>query len=201
MSKEIIERRNKILTEMGYIISRVFPSGYAYKEFKDYKYQGHGWIKYADTARKDLYAITDEQFAFELSLLPERELKAQKELEEFIAARRQEIEDQKNEREKQNVYAEGNFQISVFNGWTYKSLEEFKKDRSSSELHNYHQDWNKLMDVVKKCINSYHDMRMDIFSALHKADKDKVWLAVVDFIQWSKKNKHLIDEHIAKQPN
>lgn len=45
---------------------------------------------------------------------------------------------------------EGNFLISVFNGWTYKDVAEFIKDPTSSELHNYHEDWNKLMPVVEK---------------------------------------------------
>ena len=48
---------------------------------------------------------------------------------------------------------EGNFLISVFNGWTYENVKDFSKDITSNELHNYHEDWNKLMMAVDKIID------------------------------------------------
>jgi len=50
---------------------------------------------------------------------------------------------------------EGNFLISIFNNWTYKNIKEFKKDISSKELHNYHEDLNKLISTVRKIYKMY----------------------------------------------
>ena len=50
-----------------------------------------------------------------------------------------------------------NFLISQFNGWTYKSVDEFIKDKSSYELHNYQEDWNKLIPVCRKFDQLYSD--------------------------------------------
>lgn len=55
-----------------------------------------------------------------------------------------------NQKTIEDEILEGNFLISVFNEWTYTSIEDFIKDRTSSMLHNYHEDWNKLMVVVEK---------------------------------------------------
>lgn len=46
------------------------------------------------------------------------------------------------------------------------------------------RDWNKLMDVCKKIIESYAAERQDIFSALHKIDKHAVFKACVEFIKF-----------------
>ena len=56
-----------------------------------------------------------------------------------------------------NQTIENNFLISVFNDWLYKNVEEFKKDRYSTELHNYHEDWNKIIPVCRKFDMLYSD--------------------------------------------
>lgn len=48
----------------------------------------------------------------------------------------------------------------------------------------YFVNWDGIMPVVIKCLNSYHDMREDIFSALHNCDLLGVQLACLNFIKW-----------------
>ena len=43
-------------------------------------------------------------------------------------------------------------------------------------------DWNDLMPVCKKIIESYFDKRTEIFAGLHEVDIEKTFNAVVDFI-------------------
>lgn len=45
-------------------------------------------------------------------------------------------------------------------------------------------DWNTLMPICKKIIESYYDKREDIFEGLHKIDIDKTFNAVVEFIKF-----------------
>jgi len=48
----------------------------------------------------------------------------------------------------------------------------------------YNTSWDWLIPVAKKCIASYHDNRQDIFEALHKCDIEKLYKAIVEFIEW-----------------
>jgi len=48
----------------------------------------------------------------------------------------------------------------------------------------YHLSFDWLMPVAKKCIDSYHDMRFDIFQALDDVNINKLWVSCVNFIQW-----------------
>jgi len=92
--------------------------------------------------------------------------------------------------------------IAEFDGW-YRDLEVnkgseinyFYKDKSagitndiilptSAEHFKYHMSWDWLMPVAKKCIESYHDNRQDIYSALDKVDMPKLWIACYEFINW-----------------
>ncbi len=57
----------------------------------------------------------------------------------------------------------------------------------------FHSDWNQLMIVIKKIVESYFDMRHDIYSAVDKADRDGAWKAVVEFIEfWNDDTKEKI---------
>lgn len=43
-----------------------------------------------------------------------------------------------------------NWIISVFRGWAYKSVLDTYNDPSFEELHNYHEDFNRLIEVVER---------------------------------------------------
>jgi len=92
--------------------------------------------------------------------------------------------------------------IAEFDGW-YRDLEVnkgsevnyFHKDKSTwitdkvmlpnaPGYFKYHMSWDWLMPVAKKCIESYHDNRQDIYSALDKVDMPKLWTACYEFIKW-----------------
>jgi hypothetical protein len=46
------------------------------------------------------------------------------------------------------------------------------------------EDWNQLMVVCKKIVESYFDKREDIFAGLIKIDIEKTFSAVVEFIKF-----------------
>lgn len=94
--------------------------------------------------------------------------------------------------------------LAEFDGW-YRDLEVnkgseinyFHKDKSTwitNEImvpcgpgyFKYHISWDWLMPVAKKCIDSYHDNRQDIYSALNDVDMAKLWIACYEFIKWHK---------------
>lgn len=49
-----------------------------------------------------------------------------------------------------NIITYNNYLLSLFNGWDYKNVDDFAKDITSSQLHNYHEDWNKLIPLCRK---------------------------------------------------
>lgn len=59
--------------------------------------------------------------------------------------------------------------------------------KKPSEL-AYHKDWNWIIPVARKCINSYHDKRELIFEALHDCDLEALHHACVLFILWYNDN-------------
>lgn len=63
-------------------------------------------------------------------------------------------------------------------GWNTLNYGEYIRDLK------YHSDWNQLMPVCKKIIDSYHSNREGIFRGLHLCDIDKTYDAVIDFIDW-----------------
>lgn len=48
----------------------------------------------------------------------------------------------------------------------------------------FHEDWNWLMPVAKKCIDSYYDGRSNIYAGLNQVDIVALYRACVAFIQW-----------------
>lgn len=50
----------------------------------------------------------------------------------------------------EHLSVERNFLIAKFMGYTYPDILNMSFAMSVGELHNYHQDWNKLMHVVEK---------------------------------------------------
>lgn len=61
------------------------------------------------------------------------------------------------------------------------------------------KDWNILMEVCKKIINSYFDNRNYIFDGLHKCDINLTYKAVVDFLHFwydDTKPKYTWTDHI-----
>jgi len=57
-------------------------------------------------------------------------------------------------------------------------------------FYNPHSDWNTLMPVCKKIIESYFDMRGDIYLGLQKCDINATFEAVVEFIKfWNDDSK------------
>ena len=95
---------------------------------------------------------------------------------------------------------ENNFLISQFNGWTYQNVDEFIKDRSSSELHNYQEDWNKLMPVIEKIEELGYSVNINglafhiekpngeliCYSKLFEDKKATCYSAVKSFVRWYK---------------
>ena len=101
---------------------------------------------------------------------------------------------------------EGNFIIAVFNNWSYKDVEDTERDTTFPLLHNYHEDWNKLMPVVERiellgykfqmCRKRVEIIEDNIKDPLHLILKkesskiDSTWQAVVEFAE--SYNKQLI---------
>jgi hypothetical protein len=109
---------------------------------------------------------------------------------------------------------EGNFLISKAMGYTYPSANS-EIFRLSYDLHNYHEDWNKLMPVVEKI--EQIDGGVFNFSVLYKqglitsnrvnftikglpkrnnisvtstSTKEAVWLTIVEFYKWYNQNNN-----------
>ena len=59
----------------------------------------------------------------------------------------------------------------------------------------YHKDWNWLMPVMRKCIDTFHDNRFNIFRSLHEVNIEKCWKAAVEFIQWANEHREHIEEY------
>lgn len=89
------EERRQFFLDKGYIIG--VATGAAYKEFKDYAYQGDGCIKYAQTCNRVL-ELSDEEFEKEIILLPAKEVEAQRQLDEYVNGRKQAKLNEENER-------------------------------------------------------------------------------------------------------
>lgn len=72
------------------------------------------------------------------------------------------------------------FDLSKISGKTFDHY--IKNDREW--LMPYGNDWNYLITVARKCINSYADNRQDIFASLHDCDIKKLYAAIVKYIKW-----------------
>lgn len=48
----------------------------------------------------------------------------------------------------------------------------------------FNSDWNWLIPVAKRIIESYFDSRTEIYSALNECDLNKLYKAVIDFINF-----------------
>lgn len=67
------------------------------------------------------------------------------------------------------------------------SEEDGDYDVFGNEGYNYYSpesDWNHLMMVCKKIIDSYFDDRQDIYRGLNNADIEETFEAVVEFIKF-----------------
>jgi hypothetical protein len=51
----------------------------------------------------------------------------------------------------------------------------------------FHNDWNWIMPVARKCIDSYYDGRSDIYAGLTQVNIVKLFRACVAFIDWLEK--------------
>lgn len=67
-------------------------------------------------------------------------------------------------------------------------------------LTDYSYSWNNIMPLAKKCIDTYHDHREDIFSALHKVDIDALFIAIVKFIKWCNAHPENIEGYKETKP-
>lgn len=65
---------------------------------------------------------------------------------------------------------------------------------------DYSVRWDAIMPLAKKCIDTYHDHREDIFSALHKVDKDALFIAIVKFIKWCNAHPENIEGYKETKP-
>lgn len=90
-----IDERKQFFKDRGYIIGMA--TGAAYKEFKDYAYQGDGWTKYAQTC-DNVLDLSDDKFEKEIALLPRKEADAQRRLDEYVNGRKQAKLNEENER-------------------------------------------------------------------------------------------------------
>lgn len=94
---------------------------------------------------------------------------------------------------------DGNLTIEKFMGFTTYYMKEIDQIMvnvqsdvpiylSNWERIRFHDSWDWLMPVAKKCIDSYHDKREDIYDALKQTDIMKCWRACVAFIKWYNEN-------------
>lgn len=97
-------------------------------------------------------------------------------------------------------FIEGNFLIAKFMGYDYPDLKNEVWRFSADDLHNYHEDWNKLMEVVEK-INEWHTetmcKKMDFYLLNQSicSSKKMVREGCIEFIQWyNAKRLHNIKE-------
>lgn len=91
------------------------------------------------------------------------------------------IENNKLLAEFLNCKQDGNGQYLIPN-WGWDKVENLK----------FHNDWNWLMEVVKKCKTiqlSNKNKIADIYDALHNTNIDSVYKACVEFIKWYNENK------------
>ena len=65
---------------------------------------------------------------------------------------------------------------------------------SSHSVHlHFDVSWDWLMPVLKKCIDSFHDNRFNIFTSLRLIDIDLCWKAAVEFVKWYNNHKIYAD--------
>lgn len=98
-------------------------------------------------------------------------------------------------------FIEGNFLIAKFMGYNYFSVKNEIWKLSQYDLHNYHEDWNKLIAAVKKL----GDMEAipglsplwDDFISFHVATFEikSVWKKFIEILKWyNAKRLHNIKE-------
>jgi len=83
-----------------------------------------------------------------------------------------------------------------------KSDKKLQIDFKSLDLSNspqYHENWNWIIPVAKKCILSYHDNRQSIFSSLHDVDIENLFKSCVVFINWYYDNEKDCLEYIKQK--
>lgn len=93
-------------------------------------------------------------------------------------------------KKEEQVY--GNVLIAKYMGWKIDNSFPDKDRIWRSPSHNieldttmkFHSDWEMLMPVCKKIIESYFDNRTEIFDGLHNTNRDETWRAVVKFIEF-----------------
>ena len=76
-------------------------------------------------------------------------------------------------------------EVKVYKGnhrWVYLSTEDHEEPHY--QPYDPDRDWNKLMNVCKKIIESYASERQDIFSALNNVDMQATFKACVEFIKF-----------------
>lgn len=67
---------------------------------------------------------------------------------------------------------EGNFLIAKVMGYNYSSANS-EVFRLSYELHNYHEDWNKLIAVIKKLEGGFSMLWRDV--TINKVRKQNIF--------------------------
>lgn len=82
---ETINHRRTTLLMLGYNDFTNNVTHSAWKEYKDYQYQGEGWITYCQTC-PDLHLLIDEEFEGEIASLPEKEELAQAKFDLWVGA-------------------------------------------------------------------------------------------------------------------
>jgi hypothetical protein len=102
----------------------------------------------------------------------------------------------------------GNDVIAAYMGWFTEPHQEgswfIKTDSAKYVIYSIHnnyphkdlpfqRDWNAIMPVAKKVIESYHDRRTEIFQALNAVDIEALWDALVDFIEWYNRGEGWIE--------
>jgi len=86
---------------------------------------------------------------------------------------------------------ENNKLIAEFIGYVLrgKNTYEYNDKLYFSDELKFHNDWNRLMEVVKKCrqkqvSNMPVNIMADIYDALHNCEIEHLYNAVVEFIKW-----------------
>jgi len=82
---ETINYRRTTLLVLGYNDFTRTATRSAWKEYKDYNYQGEGWITYCQTC-PNLHLLIDEEFEGEIASLPEKEELAQAKFDLWVGA-------------------------------------------------------------------------------------------------------------------